>query len=112
MAIDTLREQSFERGAQPKPRSVKSDCGCVESFVGLLVGLALFTRHFIILHADLYSPAEQILAGFAIGLAGAVIGKFLGLGRARYFNRASRSAVDLRYRQGRQDAAQKGRNFP
>jgi hypothetical protein len=62
--------------------------------------------------AYLYSPAEQILAGFAIGLAGAVIGKFLGLGRVRYFNRASRSAVDLRYRQRRQDGAKKGRNFP
>jgi|BarGraIncu00222A_1022003.scaffolds.fasta_scaffold156256_2 hypothetical protein len=91
MAIDMLREQSFERGAQPKPRSVKFDCGCIESFVGLLVGLAIFARHFIILHADLYSPAEQILAAFAIGLAGAVIGKFLGLGRVRYSHRASRS---------------------
>jgi hypothetical protein len=96
MAIDMLREQSSERGAQLKPRSAKSDCGCIESFVGLLVGLAIFTHHFIILHADLYSPAEQILAAFAIGLAGAIIGKFLGLGRVRYFNRASRSAVDLR----------------
>lgn len=94
MAIDRLKKQSFERGAQPKPRSAKSDCGCFESFVGLLVGLAIFTRHFIILHADLYSPAQQILAGFAIGLAGAIIGKLLGLARARYFKRASRSAVD------------------
>lgn len=90
MAIDMLREQSFERGEQPKARSVKSDCGCVETFVGLLVGLAIFTCHFIILHADLYSRAEQILAAFAIGLASAVIGKFLGLGRVRYFSRASR----------------------
>ena len=91
MAIDMLKERSFERGAQPKPRSVKSDCGCVESFVGLLVGLAIFTRHFIILHADLYSRGEQVLGAFAIGLAGAVIGKFFGLARVRYFNRASRS---------------------
>ena len=91
MAIDMPGEQGFEQGEQPKPRSVKFDCGCVEAFVGLLVGLAIFTRHFIILHADLYSRAEQILAAFAIGLAGAVIGKFLGLGRVRYSKRASRS---------------------
>jgi hypothetical protein len=73
----------------PGPSPRKASCGCVESFVGLLVGLAIFARHFIILHADLYSRPEQILAGFAIGLAGAVIGKFVGLGRARYFDRAS-----------------------
>jgi len=91
MAIDLPGARNSERGAQPTPRAIKSGCGCIESFVGLLVGLAVSTRHFIILHADLYSRAEQITAIFAIGLAGAVIGKFVGLGRVRYSNRGSRS---------------------
>jgi len=85
MTIDTVK------GAQPKSRSAKSGCGCAEGFVGLLVGLAIFTHYFIILHPDLYSRTERTIAAFAIALACAVIGKFLGLGRARYFNRATRS---------------------
>jgi hypothetical protein len=63
---------------------MNSDCGCREALLGLLVGLAIYASQFIIFYPEFYSTSQKILAAFIIGLAGALVGKIVGLIRARY----------------------------
>lgn len=56
----------------------KAPCGCVEGFAGLLIGLALFARHYGAQPGG--GPVlRTILTGLAFGLSGAVVGKVIGL---------------------------------
>ncbi len=58
-------------------RSSYPRCGCVEGFAGLLIGLALFARHYAA--APTAGPAFTVLTAVAYALAGAAAGKAIGL---------------------------------
>jgi len=60
----------------------QTPCGCVEGFIGLMIGLAVFAR------VNMGSPGGTWLRTLALaigyGLGGAVIGKVVGLTRPRF----------------------------
>jgi uncharacterized BrkB/YihY/UPF0761 family membrane protein len=59
-------------------RSGKAPCGCVEGFIGLLIGLALFARHYLAVPGS-EPRLRTILTGIVFALSGAVVGKVVGL---------------------------------
>lgn len=69
---------------QEKLRELKAACGCRESFLGLLAGIAFFVMHYMVLHGHAFTWYQKIVAGVAIGLLSATVGKVLGLAWARY----------------------------
>jgi hypothetical protein len=58
--------------------SSTSHCGCVEGFAGLVIGVALFARHYLTMAGG--GPGwRTVLTAIGWALAGAVTGKVIGL---------------------------------
>jgi hypothetical protein len=56
----------------------KASCGCVEGFVGLLIGVGFFAWNYA--HTPGSAPGLRgALTAIGFGLAGAVVGKIVGL---------------------------------
>ena len=83
----------------------RTACGCREGFLGLLAGLALFTRNYVASYGVEFSLSRTIFAGIAFGLCGAVAGKILGLAWAHFRYKSLRSQVSAPL--AREDAAKK-----
>jgi hypothetical protein len=66
-----------------KLQGVRSACGCLESFLGLLFGMGIFVIHSRTHAVPSVGLTHEIMTGVGFALSGATIGKILGLARAR-----------------------------
>ena len=63
---------------------LRSECGCKAGAAALLVSVGTYVLYSVLMNPVASNHREQIIIGIAVGLAGAVIGKILGIVRARY----------------------------
>lgn len=76
-----------------KLQRVRSACGCLESFLGLLLGIGIFLIRSSTQPVPSVGLIHHIMTGVGFALSGAVIGKILGLAWARSRYRALRSRL-------------------
>jgi hypothetical protein len=88
VALRFARPKKSESPAQleRKLQRVRSACGCLESFLGLLLGIGIFLIRSRTQLVPSVGLIHHIMTGVGFALGGAVIGKILGLswGRSRY----------------------------
>ena len=63
---------------------LRSECGCNGGAAGFLLSICAYVVYSVWLDPMVHGLGERFLIGIGIGLAGMLIGKALGIGRARY----------------------------
>jgi hypothetical protein len=63
---------------------LKSECGCNAGLVALLLTVGAYLGYSLWLDPVVRSLGERVITGIVVALAGMLIGKMLGIGRARY----------------------------
>ena len=63
---------------------LRSECGCQAGAVALLISVGAYVIHAVRLDPVTSSHREQVIIGIFVGLAGALIGKILGILWARH----------------------------
>jgi hypothetical protein len=61
-----------------------SECGCRSGLAALLISVGAYVIHALRVDPVTSSHRDQVIIGICVGLAGAVIGKVLGILLARY----------------------------
>jgi hypothetical protein len=95
VALRFARSRKFESPAQleRKLQRVRRACGCLESFLGLLLGIGIFLIRSRTQPVPSLGLIHHIMTGVGFALSGAVIGKILGLAWARSRYGALRSRL-------------------
>ena len=95
VVLHFARPKKSESPAQleRKLQRVRSACGCLESFLGLLFGIEIFVIHRWAHAVPSVGLIHQITTAGGFALSGAVIGKILGRAWARSRYRALQSLL-------------------
>lgn len=74
---------------------LKSECGCKAGSIGFVLFVSAYVSFAVWLDPAVRSLGERVVLGIAAGLAGMLVGKVLGVLRARYQYRQLLSAQSV-----------------